>query len=152
MHYIELDQIISMALKHGPGALMAKFEVEAAYCNIAVHPDDRYRLGMKWRGQYFVDLALPFGLCSAPYIFNSVADMVEWIILNKYNVTDLKHYLDDFLTAGPAGSNQCAQNLQISLAVCHSLGLPLHPSKCIGPTTHLVVLGIELDSIEQSPS
>lgn len=76
--------------------------------------------------------------------------MVEWIILNRYNVADLMHYLDDFLTAGPAGSNQCAQNLQTSLAVCGSLGLPLHPGKCIGPVTRLVVLGIELDSIEQS--
>ena len=150
MHYIKLDQVISMVLKHGPGALMAKFDVEAAYRNIAVHPDDRYLLGMKWRGQFFVDLALPFGLRSAPFIFNSVADMVEWIILNRYNVADLMHYLDDFLTAGPAGTDQCAQNLQTSLTVCRSLGLPLHPGKCIGPVTRLVVLGIELDSIEQS--
>ena len=150
MHYIKLDQIISMVLKHGPVALMAKFDVEAAYHNIAVHPDDQYLLGMKWRGQFFVDLALPFGLRSAPYIFNSVADIVEWIILNRYNVADLIHYLDDFLTAGPAGSNQCALNLQTSLAVCRSLGLPLHPGKCIGPVTRLVVLGIELDSFEQS--
>ena len=63
---------------------MAKFDVEAGYRNIAVHSDDRYLLGMKWHGQFFVDLALPFGLRSAPYIiFNSVADLVEWIIWNK---------------------------------------------------------------------
>ena len=150
MHYIKLDQIISMVLKHEPGALMARFDVKAAYRNIAVYPDDQYLLGMKWRGQFFVDLALPFGLCSAPYIFNSLAGMVEWIILNRYNVADLMHYLDNFLMACPAGSNQCAQNLQTSLAVCQSLGLLLHPGKCIGPVTRLVVLGIELDSIEQS--
>ena len=101
MHYIKLDQIISMVAKHGPGAMMAKFDVEAAYCNIAVHPEDRYLLGLKWRGQFFVDLALPFGLRSAPYIFNCVADLVEWIIVNKYSVAALMHYLDDFLTADP---------------------------------------------------
>lgn len=28
-------------------------------------------------GQYYVDLALPFGLRSAPYIFNTVAEAVE---------------------------------------------------------------------------
>ena len=93
MHYIKLDQIISMIAKHGSGALMAKFDVEAAYRNIAVHPEDRYLLGMKWRGQFFVDLALPFGLRSAPHIFNSVAELVEWIIRNKHNVPDLLHYL-----------------------------------------------------------
>ena len=49
MHYIKIDQIISMIAKHESGALMAKFDVEAAYRNIAVHPEDRYLLGMKWR-------------------------------------------------------------------------------------------------------
>ena len=49
MHYIHLDQIINMIAKHGPGALMAKFDVEAAYRNIAVHPDDRHLQGMKDR-------------------------------------------------------------------------------------------------------
>ena len=62
LQYIKVDQIILMASKYGSGALMAKFDVEAAYRNIAVHPDDRFLLGMKWRGKYFVDLALPFGL------------------------------------------------------------------------------------------
>ena len=36
---------------------MAKFDVEAAYRNIAAHPDDRFLLGMRWRGQFYVDLA-----------------------------------------------------------------------------------------------
>ena len=105
---------------------------------------------MKWRGQFFVDLALPFGLCSAPYIFNSVADLVEWILKNKYRVLDLMHYLDDFITAGPADSLQCSQNLQTSLAICRSLGLHPHPNKCIGPSTRLVVLGMKLDSLDQT--
>ena len=82
-----------------------------------------------------LDQALPFGLCSALYIFNSIADMVEWINMNRYNMADLMHYLNDFLTAGPTCANQCANNLQTALAVCRSLGLPLHPGKCIGPLT-----------------
>lgn len=36
MHYIKLDQIISMIAKHGSGALKAKLDVEAAYRNITV--------------------------------------------------------------------------------------------------------------------
>ena len=75
--------------------------------------------------------------------------MVEWILLNTHNVSDLLHYLDDFITAGPPATNQRAENLAISMAVCSSLGLPLHPDKCIGPSTRLVVLGIELDSMAQ---
>ena len=34
------------------GALMAKFDVEAAYLNIPVHPADQFLLGMKWQDSY----------------------------------------------------------------------------------------------------
>ena len=115
LQYIRVDQIISMISKYGRGALVAKFDLEAAYRNIAVHPSDRYLLGVKWHNLYYVDLALPFRLRSAPFIFYSVAEMVEWILLNSHNVSDLLHYLDDFITAGPRDSNQCAQNLASSL-------------------------------------
>ena len=46
-------------------------------------------------------------------------------------------------------SMQCAHNLSTALAVCKRLGLPLHPEKCEGPATVLVVLGLELDSVNQ---
>ena len=149
MEYIHVDQIIRMVSQYGRAALMAKFDVEAAYRNIPVHPSDRFLLGMKWRSKYFVDLALPFGLRSAPYLFNSVADMVEWILKHSHQVQDLMHYLDDFITAGPPNSPLCAQYLSIAKQVCHTLGLPLHPLKCVGPSSVMVVLGIELDSVEQ---
>ena len=101
LHYITVDQVIHMVSSFGGGALMAKFDVESAYRNIPVHPADRALLGMKWRGQYYVDLVLPFGLRLAPYIFNSVAESVEWILVNAYELLALLHYLDYFITAGP---------------------------------------------------
>ena len=100
LHYIKLDQVIRVVSKLGVGALMAKFDVEAAYRNMPVHQSHRVLLGMKWRDQFYVDLVLPFGLCSAPFIFNSIADMVEWILVNSYKIPHLLHYLDDFITAG----------------------------------------------------
>ena len=70
-----------MVSKYGPGTLRANFDIKAACRNIAV-----YRLivyffgGMKWRGKYFVDLT--------PVIFNSVAGMVEWMMLNIHHLSD----------------------------------------------------------------
>ena len=66
MQYITVDQIIRMISSYGLGALIAKLDVEAAYRNIALHPSDRYLLGMRWQKHYYVDFALPFGLRSAP--------------------------------------------------------------------------------------
>ena len=76
LQYIKMDDIIRMVSKFGPCALMAKFDIESAYRNIAIHPLDRHLLGLKWRNAYYIDLALPFGLGSAPAIFNSVAELV----------------------------------------------------------------------------
>ena len=149
LQYTRVDDIIKMVSKFGFGALIAKFDVLVAYQNVAIHPSDRALLRMGWRGKFYVDLALPFGLHSAPFIFYSIAAMVEWILINNYQVAELVHYLDDFITAAPQNSNMCARNLSIALRVCTELGLPLHPHKCEGPSTVLVVLGIELDSINQ---
>ena len=107
LHYILVDQVIRMVSQFGKGALMAKFDVKAAYRNIAAHPAERYLLGMKWRGQHYVDLALPFCLRSAPYIFNAVAEAVDWILMNSYKVSDLLHYLDDLHTLGTPSSPVC---------------------------------------------
>ena len=54
LHYIMIDQVIRMVSQFGQGALMANR-------NIAIHPSDRFLLGIKWRSKFYVDLALPFG-------------------------------------------------------------------------------------------
>lgn len=128
---------------------MAKFDVESAYRNVPEHPADHYLLEMKWHKQYYVVLALPCGLRSAPIIFNTIADMVEWILVHSYQIPYLLHYLDDFITAGAPESPECVHNLSTVLTVCKKLGLPLKPDKCVDPLTMLVVLGIELDSVNR---
>ena len=123
LQYIKMDDIIKM---------VTKFDIESAYRNIAIHPSDRHLLGLKWRNAYYIDLALPFGLRLAPAIFNSVAELVEWILVHNYGIEDLLHYLDDFILAAPANSVVCASNLQEAVAVVARLGLPVHPQKCLG--------------------
>ena len=134
-----MDDIIKMVSKFGPSALMAKFDIESAYWNIALHPSDCHLLGLKWRNAYYIDLALPFGLHSAPAIFNSVVELVEWILVHNYSIEDLLHYLDDFILAAPANSVFCASSLQVAVAVVARLGLPLHPQKCLGTASCMVI-------------
>ena len=126
---------------------MAKFDVESAYCIIPVHSDDCYLLGIKWQGEYFTDLALPFGLRSAPLMFSSFADLLEWILKHNYEVQFLLHYLDDFHTLGPLDSPVCQQNLDICVLQFSEGGIPLHPDRLQGPSMCLTVLGTELDSL-----
>ena len=47
----------------------------------------------------YVDKVLPFGLRSAPKLYNAVADGLLWILLMQDKVEGI-HYLDDFLLLG----------------------------------------------------
>ena len=145
--YSKVDNANALILKRGKGALMGKVDIKNAYRIVPIHPDDYYLLGMQWRDHYFVDLALPFGLRSAPYIFNCLADIFQWILTNNYLVPDLLHYLDDYSTLSPTASPVCADSLHaIQCAACY-FGIPLAPNKIEGPTTCITFLGIELDSM-----
>ena len=80
LSYISVDDVARVVVKLGKGALMAKFDLKAAYRNVPIHLDDRWLLGMVWENQLFVDTALPFGLRSAPIIFSALADGLEFMI------------------------------------------------------------------------
>ena len=147
LQYMKVDDIIAGIMRLGRGSLMAKFDVQNAYRIVPVHTEDRQLLGMKWRGAFYVDMVLPFGVRSAPYIFTCIADLVEWVAKQNYDVTFLMHYLDDFHTLGPPGSSVCQHNLDRSIDCFSKLGIPLHPDKLEGPSTCLTILGIELDSL-----
>ena len=76
-----------------------------------------------------------------------MADLVEWVAKQNYDVTFLMHYLSDFDTLGPPSSSVCHHNLDRSIDCFSKLGIPLHPDKLEGPSTCLTILGIELDSL-----
>ena len=148
MQYTSVDQAVTKLLEMGRGALMAKIDIQHAYRNVPVHPEDRWLLGMKWKGKVLIDCVLPFGLRSAPIIFSALADALERIILKK-GVTNSMHYLDDFLIMGKQGSSECQSNLSnIMIAVCKDLGVPLKLEKIEGPSAVLTFLGFTLDTIK----
>ena len=76
---------------------MAKVVLKNAFRLYPVRQEDWHLLGIHWRNQYYVDKGLPFGLRSAPYLFNMVTDALEWILIHHFGVQHCFHYLDDFL-------------------------------------------------------
>ena len=147
LSYTSVDEAANRVLQRGRGALMAKLDIASAYRIVPVHPDDRPLLGMAWKGQVLVDTALPFGLRSAPKIFNAVADALLWV-LGEEGVRSALHYLDDFWFVGAPQSGECGAALQVALEVCKRLGIPLALNKREGPSWLLQFLGIILDSVK----
>ena len=44
-------------------------------------PSGKPALGMYWNGTFYIDTHLPFGSRSFPYIFNTFADALAWILI-----------------------------------------------------------------------
>ena len=140
LKFISVEAVAVAARRLGTGAMLAKLDIKSAYRLVPVHPDDRWLLGVELYGDHYVDGVLPFGLRSAPKIFTAVADALQWAMVRS-GVSAVEHYLDDFITMGPPGSQECRVNLDRILAVCAELGVPLALDKLEGPTTKLTFLG-----------
>ena len=136
------------AVALGRGTLIAKIDIKAAYRLVPVNPQDRLWLATKWDGGMYIDCMLPFGLRSAPKIFNALADALEWVVA-KEGVEHIYHYLDDYAMVGPPDSTACQCYLDTMTRVCSDLGVPLAPEKQEGPSTIITFLGIEIDTVRQ---
>ena len=151
MQYIKIDDAIAALIRLGTGTYLAKTDIESAFRQFPVHPEDWELLGMYWNNSYYFDKVLPFGLRSAPYIFNQLSDALEWILLNKCFISYVGHILDDFLIMEPptlAGlpSQACQTSLSSMLLTFNTLGVPIAEHKTEGPSLIIEFLGIILDS------
>lgn len=130
-----------------PELCTLQYNIESAYRTVQVNPDDRQLLGMVWRDKLFIDAALPFGLRSAPKIFNTLADVMQWLL--KWEGIDILHYLDDFLIVSSPDSLESNQAHQ-ALEMCARMGVPIAAHKTEGPATITVFLGIELETVTRT--
>ncbi len=66
LQFIKFGYKIYYGYETCSGCVNAKFDVQSAYRNVAMLPHRWHLFGM---GKFYIDLALPFGLLSAPFIF-----------------------------------------------------------------------------------
>ena len=116
LSYITVDDAIERILELGPNTLPTKVNIKSAFRLLPVHPEDRNLLGMQWGNSIYIDGCLPFGLHSAPKLFNIMADLPSWIALQK-GISQILYYLDDFLLIGPP-VHQNANKILIPLCKC----------------------------------
>lgn len=145
LQYVKVDDAIRVLQSLGPGSYLAKTDLKSAFRLIPIHPDDWNLLGIYWKAQFYVDLYLPFGLRSAPYLFNQLSEALEWILKHNYGLQHVLHILDDFLVIEPSRV-QCLTSFSTLLRVFMSLKAPLVASKTLGPSQVLEFMGIVLDS------
>ena len=148
IHYATVNDAVAMVTKYGKGCIMAKIDLKAAFRMVPIVAEEWDLLGLHWKGKYYVDTCLPFGLRSAPYIFNQFASALHWIMATNY-AAELIHYLDDFLLAGPPGQPTCSKSTETMLRVCEKLGISVALDKLEGPATTITFLGITINTTLQ---
>ena len=155
--YAEIDRVQFQTVREAtsflkPGYYMAKVDLESAYRSVRVHPDDYESTGLKWRfpgesqPQYMFDTRLPFGAKRAPGIFHRITQSVKHM-MERRGFTSLEVYLDDWLIVAPT-KEECQESMRVLLQLLRSLGFSVSYKKVEPPTTILVFLGIEIDSVE----
>ena len=145
LSYVSVEGAAQIVLRLGRGSLLAKVDIRNAYIGTFQYTRMTGGYCLSWKGDIFIDTVLPFGLRSAPKIFNSVADALEWIVRSN-GVEEICHYLDDFLVVGAPGSPQCGESLAALLGCLEFLGFPVAVEKVEGPSSRLTFLGIEIDA------
>jgi len=147
VQYTQFDAAVQMVQRLGKGALLAKSDIKSAFRLIPVAKEDFKLLGFKWGDHYYFDKALPFGCSISCAIFEMFATFLDWVVRTNCSVGELEHYLDDFLFGGKKGTAHCQIMLNSFDACCNQFGIPIATEKTEGPTTVIVFLGLELDSV-----
>ena len=94
--YETLDHAIQQIERHGRYTALRKRDLKDAFRSIPLSPYDYWLFLFEWNGCIYVDLFLPFGLRTAPFLFNLFSEGLHWILEWVFQ-RDLVHYLDDFL-------------------------------------------------------
>ena len=132
------------------GSFMFSFDLKSSYHHIEIHPDYQCFLGFAWEFEgdssfrYFVFTVLPFGLSTAPHIFNKLLKPLEkhW----RIHGINMALFLDDgmFLEKTEYDCKEVSQRVQRDL---HSAGLVANKTKSIWePQQSIPWLGIVWDS------
>lgn len=147
LHYVTIDHAINLIKRHGQNSLLCKTDITDAFKLIPIHRDLWPFHGIQWNEKFYFYTRLVFGSRSSPKIFDCLSQTICWIAENIYNISNILHLLDDFLTVdGP--DREVADRTMASLkAIFRNLEIPIAPHKTVGPTTCIEYLGIILDTV-----
>ncbi|SAM84674.1 uncharacterized protein UBRO_20844 [Ustilago bromivora] len=149
IRYASLANILDFVWEN-PGCHLWKSDLTDAFRHIVMTLANAQLLGFSFAGHYYMETGLTFGGRSSPWLFNLFAEALHWVLQSTMS-NPVDHYLDDFFGAVPADSN-LGQLLHSLALACSALGLQLAPLKTFWAVTKLEILGIQIDTIQQSIS
>lgn len=148
VQYASFDGVVDMIANLGRGALIGKMDIKSAFRLIPIYPGDFDLLGFSVDGLFYIDKCLPMGCSISCKIWETFATFLHWLTHFKSGLNTLDHYLDDFIFAGRCGTQECAILMSTFSSLAKEIGVPIAHEKTSGPTTKLIFLGFEIDTLE----
>ncbi|KAJ3455228.1 hypothetical protein MRS44_013828 [Fusarium solani] len=148
IEYMNIDDIYDQVVQAGPGCTIIKRDIKDAFRIVPVAEDNQHLLAFRWNDSTYVECCLPFGLATAPFLFNLFAEALHWILQCLLPAFYMNHYLDDFIaiTRSPSVSDPAGAFDEVYNIVTDRLGIPRNTKKDEQGTC-VAVLGIQIDSI-----
>ncbi len=145
LFYATIDDAIKLIKKAGRGAWLTKADISDAFKVMPLNPSQWHLFGVKWQNKLYFSVRLTFGCHRSPKIFDTLSEVLCWILLNNCKLPFVLHLLDYFLLVDypHVKPDRCISALKCTF---YDLGVPLSEEKTLGPLKAIGFLGITLDS------
>ena len=127
-----------------PGSQAAVFDVDSAYRNIPIHPDDQRHFCLMWDSLFYVDHCVAFGSASSAGLFGRVADALA-AIFRAQGIDCVLKWVDDFVFFRFCYPTTSASLYRVDASLvfhtARSLGVPWKLSKYADFSSSFTYLG-----------
>lgn len=146
--YASIDDAVRLVKECGIGSFMAKTDIKKAYRIIPISPQQYHLFAINWQNSFYFDTCLQMGCSSSSQIFQRFSTALEWIAVNKLQISHMCHILDDFFMVNKE-ERICLQNLKKFTQVGgDEIGVPFEPDKTVLPAQVSTFMGYEIDSVK----
>ena len=136
-----MDTVISALT---PEVWSVRLDLQDAYFQIPIHQDSRHLLRFVLGSKVFQFRVLPFGLCSAPYLFTQVVNSVAALL--RQRGINILTYLDDWLILCHS-KDRLQTQVSVTLQILSQLGFVINRTKSdLIPTQTFQYLGVQFDT------
>ena len=127
-----------------PNYFLSTIDLEDAYFLVSIHINSRKYLRFRFNDQLFEFVCLPFGLCTAPYIFTKIMK----VVMKKLRSSGFSSviYIDDILCIEKS-IEQCQKNIDQTINFLEYLGFCINYKKSnLMPSKRCKFLGMVIDT------
>lgn len=121
------------------GKVFSKLDLSKAYQQVELDEESQHIITITTHKGLYRMYRLPFGIASAPAIFQSIMDKL------LAGIPGVCVYLDDILISAPDHATHC-ERLRMVLRRLQDAGLRLKRSKCVWLSDHVEYLGFVVDA------